>query len=166
MALRVTAFSVSNRLYCHSKCIWCFRVPFSTLVSSQQLQQAFRTPCFLTCVISFVTGYKMGRGPRSKHDNSQFSIAPEYGYKDEAQIERHLLLNQNLTIQATESDERYPRLTVSTYSRARRSDLLQTLRHFLKLQQYINLQPVRYKLYRTQINKCDWLFVYHGTKEA
>ena len=28
-----------------------------------------------------VTGYKMGRGPCSKHDNSQCSIAPDCGYK-------------------------------------------------------------------------------------
>ena len=32
------------------------------------------------------------------------------------------------------------------------------------MKSYINLQPVRYEIYRTQINECDWLlFVYHGT---
>ena len=78
------------------------------------------------------------RGPRSKRarDISQYSIAPDYGYKRRStnrealyaytQPEGYLiramfyawavqfwkLLNQNLTIQATESDERYPRSTV------------------------------------------------------
>ena len=33
----------------------------------------------------------LGRVPRSKRDYSQCSIAQEYGYKDRAQIERHLV---------------------------------------------------------------------------
>ena len=38
-----------------------------------------------------VTGYSLRRVPRSKHDNSQCSLAPDYGYKDGAQIGRHLM---------------------------------------------------------------------------
>ena len=87
-----------------------------------------------------VMGYSSGRGPRSKRarDISQYSIAPDYGYKRRSTNREALyaytqpegigylvramfyawtvqfwkLLNQNLTIQATESDERYPRSTV------------------------------------------------------